>query len=130
MPRTVGVEKCLSQSPIVSSTLISLGYEIKDLDTEHLPVLLEQLKTVDLVFASKEEILPILDFTHTPHTGCHAFSSVISHNCIKTKELLRFHNLPVPPYYVLSRENFLNLEEYHSYFGYPVIVRPVNARGS
>jgi D-alanine-D-alanine ligase len=43
---------------------------------------------------------------------------------LKAKELFRLHNVPTPPYYVVSAKDLDELDEVHGSFGFPVIVKP------
>ncbi len=60
-----------------------------------------------------------------PFTGSSVLSSALAMDKVKAKELFRQHNVPTPPYYVISSDDDLcALDEIHGSFGYPVIVKP------
>jgi D-alanine-D-alanine ligase len=72
----------------------------------------------------------LLEIMGIPYTGSSVLASSLAMHKIKAKELFRLHNLPTPPYYVLSREQFVSLEEVHGAFGFPVIVKPTGEGSS
>jgi D-alanine-D-alanine ligase len=59
-----------------------------------------------------------------PYTGSGVLTSALSMDKLKSKELLRLHNIPTAPYYTVARENTGDLSELHGSFGYPVVVKP------
>lgn len=59
-----------------------------------------------------------------PYTGSPLLSSALAMDKLKAKELFRLHNVPTPPYYVVSAADLPELEETHGSFGFPVIVKP------
>jgi D-alanine-D-alanine ligase len=65
-----------------------------------------------------------------PYTGSGVLASSLAMHKVKAKELLRLHNLPTPPYYVMSRDRFVSLEEVHGAFGFPVVVKPAGEGSS
>jgi D-alanine-D-alanine ligase len=60
----------------------------------------------------------LLELLGIPYTGSGVLASALAMDKLKTKELLRLHNLPTPPYYVHRRG------QEHGAFGFPVIVKP------
>jgi len=72
----------------------------------------------------------LLELMGIPYTGSGVLASSLAMHKIKAKELFRLHNLPTPPYYVLSRDHFVSLEEVHGAFGFPVIVKPAGEGSS
>jgi D-alanine-D-alanine ligase len=66
-----------------------------------------------------------LELHGIPYTGSGVLASALAMDKLKAKELFRLHNVPTPPYYVLSAESALaDLEEVHGSFGFPVMVKP------
>jgi D-alanine-D-alanine ligase len=60
-----------------------------------------------------------------PYTGSGVLASALAMDKVKAKELFRQHNVPTPPYYVVTADDDLaDLEEIHGSFGLPVIVKP------
>jgi D-alanine-D-alanine ligase len=93
--------------------------------------------SVDLVFNALHGrygedgcIQGLLEILGIPYTGSSVLASSLAMHKIKAKELFRLHNLPTPPYYVLTRDRFINLEEVHGAFGFPVVVKPAGEGSS
>ena len=59
-----------------------------------------------------------------PYTGSSLLASALAMDKLKAKELFRLHNVPTPPYYVISAKELDELNEVHGSFGFPVIVKP------
>jgi len=72
----------------------------------------------------------LLEILGIPYTGSSVLASSLAMHKIKAKELFRLHNLPTPPYYVLTRDRFVCLEEVHGAFGFPVVVKPASEGSS
>jgi D-alanine-D-alanine ligase len=69
----------------------------------------------------------LLELVGVPYTGSGVLASALAMNRAKTKEVLRLHNLPTAPGYLLRADAAQPLLEAHGSFGYPVVVRPVGA---
>jgi D-alanine-D-alanine ligase len=69
----------------------------------------------------------LLELLGIPYTGSGVLASGLAMNRAKTKEVLRLHNLPTAPAYVLHAEPGRPPTEGHGAFGFPVMVRPVGA---
>jgi D-alanine-D-alanine ligase len=67
----------------------------------------------------------LLELLGIPYTGSSVLASGLAMNRSKTKEVLRLHNLPTSPGYVVRAEAPEGLAEVHASFGFPVVVRPV-----
>src|SRR5689334_9568677 len=67
----------------------------------------------------------LLELLGIPYTGSGVLASGLAMNRAKTKEVLRLHNLPTAPGYVLQAESAESISDAHGSFGFPVIVRPV-----
>ncbi len=67
----------------------------------------------------------LLEILRIPYTGSSVLGSALAMDKLKAKELFRLHNVPTPPYYVVSRKDCSeDLAEVHGSFGFPVIVKP------
>ncbi|MDX2052036.1 MAG: D-alanine--D-alanine ligase [Polyangiaceae bacterium] len=64
----------------------------------------------------------LLEVLGVPYTGSSVLSSALAMDKVKAKELFRLHNIPTPPYYVVTDP--LGVRELHGSFGFPVIVKP------
>jgi D-alanine-D-alanine ligase len=67
----------------------------------------------------------LLELLGIPYTGSGVLASGLAMNRAKTKEVLRLHNLPTAPGYVLRVDTPDALAEAHGAFGFPAVVRPV-----
>jgi D-alanine-D-alanine ligase len=67
----------------------------------------------------------LLEMVGTPYTGSGVLASGLAMNRAKTKEVLRLHNLPTAPGYVLRVDAPDALAEARAAFGFPVVARPV-----
>jgi D-alanine-D-alanine ligase len=72
----------------------------------------------------------LLELRGIPYTGSGVLASALAMNKFKAKDLFRLYNLPTPPYYVLRREQMLDLGEIHDAFGFPVVVKPAGEGSS
>ncbi len=66
----------------------------------------------------------VLEMLGVPYTGSGVLTSALSMDKLKTKELLRLHNVATPPYYQVTRKQLGELSEVHGSFGFPVVVKP------
>lgn len=66
----------------------------------------------------------LLELLGIPYTGSSVLASALAMDKLKSKELFRLHNVPTPPYYLVSRAEMADLGEVHGSFGFPVIVKP------
>jgi D-alanine-D-alanine ligase len=67
----------------------------------------------------------LLELLGIPYTGSSVLASGLAMNRCKTKEVLRLHNLPTSPGFVVHAEAAEGLDESQRSFGFPVVVRPV-----
>ena len=72
----------------------------------------------------------LLEIMGIPYTGSSVLSSALAMNKPKAKEILRYHNLPTPPYYVIAHGETDRLERIHGTFGFPCVVKPVSEGSS
>jgi D-alanine-D-alanine ligase len=66
----------------------------------------------------------LLELLHVPYTGSSVMASALAMDKLKAKELFRLHNVPTPPYYVVTKQDLADLEDVHGSFGFPVVVKP------
>ncbi len=66
----------------------------------------------------------VLEMLGIPYTGSGVMASALAMDKLKSKELLRLHNIATPPYYTVSRHETAQLAEIHGSFGFPVVVKP------
>ncbi len=67
----------------------------------------------------------LLELLGIPYTGSSVLSSALAMDKLKAKELFRLHNVPTPPYYMVTAADDLeDIETMHGSFGFPVVVKP------
>jgi len=67
----------------------------------------------------------LLELAGVPYTGAGVMASALAMDKLKSKELFRLHNVPTPPYYLVSiEEDLADVESIHRHFGFPVVVKP------
>jgi D-alanine-D-alanine ligase len=66
----------------------------------------------------------MLELMGIPYTGSGVLASALAMDKLKAKEMFRLHNVPTPPYYVVTRADLDDLEPVHASFGFPAIVKP------
>jgi D-alanine-D-alanine ligase len=66
----------------------------------------------------------LLEVLGIPYTGSGVLASALAMNKAKTKEILRLHNLPTAPGYLVAADSGEDLVESHGSFGFPVVVKP------
>jgi len=66
----------------------------------------------------------LLEWMGIPYTGSSVLASALAMDKLKAKEMFRLHNVPTPPYYVVTSADPAALLEQHGSFGFPVIVKP------
>lgn len=67
----------------------------------------------------------LLELLGVPYTGSGVLASSLASSRAKTKEVLRLHNLPTAPSYVLRADAADEVLTAHGSFGFPVLVRPL-----
>ena len=72
----------------------------------------------------------LLEVLGIPYTGSGVLASALAMNKAKTKEILRLHNLPTAPSYVIAADSGEDLIESHGSFGFPVVVKPAGEGSS
>jgi D-alanine-D-alanine ligase len=66
----------------------------------------------------------LLELLGIPYTGSSVLGSALAMDKLKAKEMFRLHNVPTPPYYVITEAELADLGDVHGSFGFPVIVKP------
>ena len=69
----------------------------------------------------------LLEMLAIPYTGSGVLSCSLAMNRAKTKDILRLHNLPAAPAYLIRARQQDCVNDIHGAFGFPVVVRPVGA---
>ena len=69
----------------------------------------------------------LLEMLAIPYTGSGVLACGLAMNRAKTKDVLRLHNLPTAPAYLIRAQQYESCSEVHGGFGFPVVVRPVGA---
>jgi D-alanine-D-alanine ligase len=72
----------------------------------------------------------LLELLGIPYTGSGVLASALAMNKGKTKEVLRLHNLPTAPGYLVSADSGEDIIENHGSFGFPVMVKPAGEGSS
>ena len=69
----------------------------------------------------------LLEMLAIPYTGSGVLACGLSMNRAKSKDILRLHNLPTAPAYLIRSSQQDSISAVHGAFGFPVVVRPVGA---
>jgi D-alanine-D-alanine ligase len=72
----------------------------------------------------------LLEMLGIPYTGSGVLASALAMSKAKTKEVLRLHNLPTAPGYLVDGDSEDDLIEGHASFGFPAVVKPVGEGSS
>jgi D-alanine-D-alanine ligase len=72
----------------------------------------------------------LLEVLGIPYTGSGVLASALAMNKAKAKEILRLHNLPTAPSYMVEADSGEDIIENHGSFGFPVVVKPVGEGSS
>ncbi|MDP9151492.1 MAG: D-alanine--D-alanine ligase [Myxococcota bacterium] len=118
----------------VATALTSRGYDVARIvwGSDQRP--LDQLvraAAVDVIFNALHGrggedgcVQGLLEIMAIPYTGSGVLASALAMDKLKAKELFRLHNVPTPPYYIVTRSDLRALEEAHASFGFPAVVKP------
>jgi D-alanine-D-alanine ligase len=127
-------EVSLSSGQAIASALEDKGHEVVRVDLRSNEDWGSVLKAarIDAAFLALHGRLGedgcvqgLCEVLHIPYTGSGVLASALAMDKVKAKELFRQHNVPTPPYYVITSEDDLaDIEEIHGSFGFPVIVKP------
>jgi len=127
-------EISLRSGNAIADALEDRGYDVVRIDLQpekDWSSLLRQAK-IDVAFLSLHGSLGedgcvqgICEVLAIPYSGSSVLSSALAMDKVKAKELFRQHNVPTPPYYVVSEtDDLTDIEEIHGCFGFPVVVKP------
>jgi D-alanine-D-alanine ligase len=64
----------------------------------------------------------LLEMLGIAYTGSGVFASALAMNQAKCKDVLRLHNLPTAPAYVIRADSERSILDHHGSFGFPVVV--------
>jgi D-alanine-D-alanine ligase len=118
----------------VAEALRTQGHDVVEIafgaDTRGVDQLLRQAD-IDVAFLALHGrggedgcVQGLLELMNIPYTGSSVLASALAMDKVKAKELFRLHNVPTPPYYLVSADELDRLEDMHGSFGFPAIVKP------
>jgi D-alanine-D-alanine ligase len=126
----------LKTGQAVLASLRSRGYDADPVFVDRDIDLVLRQAEIDLAFIALHGrygedgcIQGLLEVLGIPYTGSDVLASALAMNKVKAKQMFRLHNLPTPPYYVLTEDRLADLDVYHGDFGFPAVVKP-SAEGS
>jgi D-alanine-D-alanine ligase len=126
-------EISLRSGEAVAAALEGRGHEVQRIDIRDGMETLDALADADIDVAflalhgkQGEDgcIQGVLEMLGIPYTGSGVLTSALAMDKLKSKELFRLHNVPTPPYYLVSKSERPSLLERHASFGFPVVVKP------
>lgn len=126
-------EVSLKSGMAVAEALEALGHDVLRIDLGSGVDALEILADADMDVAflalhgkQGEDgcVQGVLEMLGVPYTGSGVLASALAMDKLKSKEILRLHNVPTPPYYTVNRADAGQIDELHGSFGYPVVVKP------
>ena len=77
-------------------------------------------------YASDGCVQGLLELLGVAYTGSGVLASALAMSRAQTKEVLRLHNLPTAPAYVIQADSPQSVLEHHGNFGFPVAVSPAD----
>ena len=118
----------------VVTALRSRGHEVQALFVDrHVDMALRQ-SAIDVAFLAVRGryggdgcLQGLLEMLAIPYTGSGVLACGLTMNRAKTKDVLRLHNLPTAPAYLIRTHQQDSISAIHGAFGFPVVVRPVGA---
>lgn len=130
-------EVSLKTGQAVYDSLSDRGYDVTRIYVDRdIDQVLRQSK-IDIAFIALHGrfgedgcIQGLLEIMGIPYTGSGVLASALAMQKVKAKELFRLHNVPTPPYYVLTAKDLEDLADVHGTFGFPVVVKPVSEGSS
>jgi len=72
----------------------------------------------------------LLELLGIPYTGSGVMASALAMNKAKAKDVLRLHNLPTAPSYLVAADSGEDVIESHGSFGFPAVVKPAGEGSS
>jgi D-alanine-D-alanine ligase len=118
----------------IAAALADGGHDARPLFVdEHLDLALRQGR-FDVAFLALRgsqgadgRVQGLLEWLGIPYTGPGVLASALAMHQEKAREVLRLHNLPIAPGYVLRGAAARRAADHHGDFGYPVAVGPADA---
>jgi D-alanine-D-alanine ligase len=129
-----GREASLRSGEAVLAALRDLGAEAVPIYADHDLDLGLRQERIELAFVALHgrgadgPVQGLLESLGIPYTGSSLAAAALAADKLKSKEVLRLHNLPTPAYYCHAR-GLGSAEEQHGGFGFPCVVKP-RAAGS
>lgn len=121
----------------VYGALLDRGYDVEKIFVDRDLDLAIRRAAIDVAFIALHGrfgedgcVQGMLEMMGIPYTGSDVLASSLAMHKVKAKELFRLHNVPTPPYYVLSASQLDDVEEIHGSFGYPAVVKPITEGSS
>jgi D-alanine-D-alanine ligase len=122
-------EISLRSGEAVLAALGARGYDAVPIYADHDLDLGLRQERVDVAFIALHgrgadgPVQGLLESMGIPYTGSSLAAAALAADKLKSKELLRLHNLPTPAYYCHSRGMGSAVEQ-HGTFGFPCVVKP------
>jgi D-alanine-D-alanine ligase len=119
----------LATGEAVLAVLVDLGWDAQAIYVDHDLDLCVRQARIDLAFVALHgrgadgPAQGLLESLGVPYTGPSLAAASLAADKLKTKELLRLHNLPTPTYYCHARGQG-RVREQHGAFGFPCVVKP------
>ena len=120
----------------VHAALVELGYDAERIFVDRDIDLALRQSRIDVAFIALHGrygedgcIQGLLETLGIPYTGSGVLASALAMHKVKAKEIFRLHNLPTPPYYVMTPNDGDPLA-CHGDFGFPAVVKPVSEGSS
>jgi D-alanine-D-alanine ligase len=118
----------------VMASLRKAGHDVHALFVDrHIDMVLRQ-SGIDVAFLAVRGrygadgcLQGLLEMLAIPYTGSGVLACGLSMNRAKSKDILRLHNLPTAPAYLIRSSQQDGISAVHGAFGFPVVVRPVGA---
>jgi len=125
----------IASGEAVAAALAERGHDVVKIFVDHDLDLVLRAERVEVAFIALHGrfgedgcVQGLCEMLGIPYTGSAVLASALAMDKLKTKELLRQHNLATPAHYVHRRGQGRAVEQ-HGSFGYPAVVKP-RAEGS
>src|SRR5215475_1952097 len=130
-------EVSLRTGEAICATLVDRGYDaVRVYVDRDLDLALRQTR-IDVAFLALHGrygedgcVQGLLELLGIPYTGSGVMASALAMNKAKTKEVLRLHNLPTAPGYLVQADAADDVIESHGSFGFPAVVKPAGEGSS
>lgn len=130
-------EVSLRSGQAVFNALRELGYDVVFIDAKE--ELCEKIKNekIDVAFlvlhggwGENGGIQGMLEVMGIPYTGSGILASALAMDKEATKKVFIYHNIPIPPFRVISKNEFLSSEFNLSSVSFPVVIKPATEGSS